>query len=186
MSATDDETKLSRHNTATDADSLDAEKVRHDIEAERAAGGVTRIEALYVVFGGWKIWIMWAAVLCVMYAYSLESSKSAFAQQRAANGFENQRLMIPFHSLSTADTTYNYLTFATSSFGEHSALGTVQTADTIISAASLPFIAKLADITSRPTTFLIVLAFYTVGLAITAGSTGVGTVCAGQLLYTVG
>lgn len=73
MSTTDEEIKLSRHNTATDEASLDADRIQHEIEAERAAAGVTRIEALYVVFGGWKIWIMWAAVLLVMYAYSLES-----------------------------------------------------------------------------------------------------------------
>ncbi len=71
MSSTDDETKLSRHDSASE--SVDTGKLKHEIEAQRAAAGVTRIEALYVVFGGWKIWIMWAAVLCVMYAYSLES-----------------------------------------------------------------------------------------------------------------
>jgi hypothetical protein len=74
MSAIDDETKLSRPNSSADeGTSLDAGKLQHELEAERAAAGVTRIEALYVVFGGWKIWIMWAAVLIIMYAYSLES-----------------------------------------------------------------------------------------------------------------
>lgn len=50
----------------------------------------------------------------------------------------------------------------------------------------LPFIAKLADITSRPTAFLVVLAFYTVGLILIAASNTVNTVAAGQIIYTVG
>lgn len=85
-----------------------------------------------------------------------------------------------------SDTTYVYLSFATSSFGEHSLLGTIQTADSIISTVCLPFIAKLADITSRPTAFLVVLAFYTVGLILIAASNTVNTVAAGQIIYTVG
>lgn len=63
-----------------------------------------------------------------------------------------------------------FTTMATSTFGVHSSLAAVSTASQIIRAISKPFIGKLADITSRPTTYVVVLFFYVVGFAVAASS----------------
>ncbi|KAM0752628.1 MFS general substrate transporter [Meredithblackwellia eburnea MCA 4105] len=129
-------------------------------QADEAAAhsGVSRIEALYLVFGkGWKIWLLYASIAIICYGYSLEQN-----------------------------TTYNYLAFATSSFGHHSLLGSISTATSIIASVSRPFIAKIADITSRPHAYLLALCVYVLGLVLLASSKNVNTVAAGQVLYTVG
>lgn len=75
--------------------------------------------------------------------------------------------------------TSQFNTMATSSFSMHAELGAVNTASQIIRAVSKPFIGKLADITSRPTTYLVVLVFYAIGFAVAAS-------CTNLAAYTVG
>ncbi|KAJ5165893.1 siderophore-dependent iron transporter [Penicillium capsulatum] len=75
--------------------------------------------------------------------------------------------------------TSQFNTMATSSFSMHAELGAVNTASQIIRAISKPFIGKLADITSRPTTYLVVLVFYAIGFAVAAS-------CTNLAAYTVG
>lgn len=76
--------------------------VRQDI-------GVTRIEALYRVFGSGKgkasIWLFYVSIGLISYAYSLSSN-----------------------------TVSNFFSFATSSFGKHSILGTVEVAIYVLAA----------------------------------------------------
>lgn len=38
---------------------LDASTAKHDADAQLSRAGVTKIEALTVVFGGWKIWLLY-------------------------------------------------------------------------------------------------------------------------------
>ena len=57
---------------------------------------------------------------------------------------------------------------AESSFSRHAQLSVVTTASTLISGIVKPLIGKLADLTSRPTTYIISLVFYVVGVAIAA------------------
>lgn len=66
--------------------------------------------------------------------------------------------------------TYQFNALAASAFSHHSELGAVNTASSIIRAISKPFLGKLADITSRPTTYVVVLAVYAVGFAVAASS----------------
>ena len=71
--------------------------------------GVTRIEALYRVFGSGKgqasIWLFYASIGLISYAYSLSSS-----------------------------TVSNFFSFATSAFGKHSILGTIEVAIYVLGA----------------------------------------------------
>ncbi|TYJ53067.1 hypothetical protein B9479_006299 [Cryptococcus floricola] len=67
-------------------------------------------------------------------------------------------------------TTTIFSPWATSSFGKHANLAAVSTASQIIRAISKPFIGKLADITSRPTTYTVVLVFYVVGFVVAASA----------------
>lgn len=68
---------------------------------------------------------------------------------------------------------------AASSFAMHAQLGAVNTASTLISGIAKPLIGKLADITSRPTTYIISLVFYVVGYIVAA-------TCTNFVAYVVG
>lgn len=70
---------------------------------------------------------------------------------------------------------------ATSPFEEHSLLETINTAVGVMSIVAEPFVARIADITSRPTAFSTSLAFYLVGLIVMASSISVNSVAAGKV-----
>ncbi|PBK61276.1 MFS general substrate transporter [Armillaria solidipes] len=126
---------------------------------EPEVAGVARIEALYKVFGGKgaPLWILYLSIALIAYVYSLDSN-----------------------------TTSSFLPFATSAFDSHSSIGTIEVAADIIAAVGKPFIAKIADITSRPRAYVFSLCFYILGYIVIASSSTVGAVCAGEVLYTIG
>ncbi|WRT67511.1 uncharacterized protein IL334_004483 [Kwoniella shivajii] len=131
------------------------EGVTQPIEQEE---GVTRIEALYLVFGkGWGLYALWGSIALIAYVYSLSRS-----------------------------TTVYYAAFATSHFGEHTIIGTIGVIRAILAGVSPPFIAKLADVWSRPHALTLSVICYSVGYAMCAGATNVTTVVAGQVVYTLG
>jgi len=56
----------------------------------------------------------------------------------------------------------------------------------LLSRLGKPFIAKLADITSRPVAYAVSLVIYVLGFVIVATSKNVTTVAVGELFYSVG
>lgn len=110
--------------------------------------GVSRVEAFNKVLyqsgrrGKLLLWLLGVSVGLTMFAYALDMGI----------------------------TTTIFSTLATSTFGVHSSLGAVSTASQIIRAISKPFIGKLADITSRPTTYVVILGFYAIGFAVAASA----------------
>ncbi|OCF31471.1 siderophore-iron transporter Str1 [Kwoniella heveanensis BCC8398] len=126
-------------------------------EIEKARG-VAKIEALYLVFGkGLKLWILWGAIALVAFTYGLSQM-----------------------------TTYYYTPFATSAFGEHTIVGTIGTITAIMAGVSKPFIAKLADLFSRPFALAVAVLCYTLGYIIVASAQNVNSVVGGQVIYTLG
>ncbi|KAE8361478.1 major facilitator superfamily domain-containing protein [Aspergillus caelatus] len=75
--------------------------------------------------------------------------------------------------------TQQFTMVAASSFDMHAQLGAVNTASTLINGISKPVIGKLADVMSRPTSYIISLLFYVVGYAVAAS-------CTNFVAYTVG
>ncbi|KAJ0304032.1 hypothetical protein Brms1b_011400 [Colletotrichum noveboracense] len=137
-------------NTATEDMFEPTEKpnyVASDDESPKAIG-VGRVEAFNKVLyhsgkkGKVLLWLLGASVGLTIFAYALDMGI----------------------------TTTIFGTLAASTFKVHSQLGTVNTASQIIRAISKPFIGKLADITSRPTTYVVILAFYAVGFAVAASA----------------
>ncbi|KAJ0275462.1 hypothetical protein COL940_008811 [Colletotrichum noveboracense] len=137
-------------NTATEDMFEPTEKpnyVASDDESPKAIG-VGRVEAFNKVLyhsgkkGKVLLWLLGASVGLTIFAYALDMGI----------------------------TTTIFGTLAASTFKVHSQLGTVNTASQIIRAISKPFIGKLADITSRPTTYAVILAFYAVGFAVAASA----------------
>ena len=94
----DDQPHLARVDSHTDENTVGEQDI-----------GVSRIEALYLVFGSGKgkapIWLFYVSIGLISYAYSLSSN-----------------------------TVSNFFSFATSAFGKHSILGTVEVAIYVLGA----------------------------------------------------
>ncbi|PHH62143.1 hypothetical protein CDD81_7517 [Ophiocordyceps australis] len=90
------------------------------------------------------------------------------------------------YALDQGITSTILTTMASSTFGKHSSLAAVATASQIMRAISKPFIGKLADITSRPTTYLVILVFYVVGFAVAASSSTFAAYTVGICFTAVG
>ncbi|KAI0755989.1 drug:h+ antiporter [Irpex lacteus] len=126
-------------------------------DAPDAQLGVKTVEAAQKVYGPHSKWFLFLGLALASYIYSLDGT-----------------------------TTYTYLAYATSAFGEHSLISSVQVAQSVIIACGKPVIAKLADTTSRGTAYLSVLLFYVIGYIVIASAQNIGAVAAGIILYAVG
>lgn len=82
--------------------------------------------------------------------------------------------------------TSQFDAMATLSFNRHAGIGAANTASQIINAVSKPFIGKMADITSRPTAYTVVLPFYAVGFGVAAGCTNLAAYIVGIALTAFG
>lgn len=141
----------------SDADALAVNEGRAEI-------GVSRVEAFNKVLyqsgksGKVMLWLLGISIGLTMFAYALDQGI----------------------------TSTIFTTMASSTFGKHSSLAAVSTASQIIRAISKPFIGKLADITSRPTTYVVILIFYVVGFAVAASSSTFSAYTVGICFTSVG
>ncbi|KAI0367328.1 drug:h+ antiporter [Pilatotrama ljubarskyi] len=126
-------------------------------EEEDAHLGVKTVEAAERVYGRYSKWFLFLGIGLASYIYSLDGQ-----------------------------TTYNYLAFATSAFDKHGLISTIQVAQSIIIACGKPVIAKVADVSSRGTSYIVVLFFYVIGYIVIASANGVGALAAGIVLYAIG
>lgn len=126
--------------------------------------GVSRVEAFNKVLyqsgkkGKILLWMLGISIFLTMFVYALDQGI----------------------------TTTIFGTLAASTFGVHSEIGTVSTASQIIRAISKPFIGKLADITSRPTTYVVILAFYVLGFIVAASAETFASYTVGVCFTSVG
>ncbi|KAK1925985.1 hypothetical protein DB88DRAFT_480303 [Papiliotrema laurentii] len=121
-------------------------------------GGVARIGALYLVFGrGGGLYALWVSIALIAYVYSLSRS-----------------------------TTGTYAQFVTSAYKEHTVIGTIGVINGIVGGVLPPFVAKLADIWSRPHTLALSVLLYAVGFAMVAGCNNVSTAVGGMFISTLG
>lgn len=126
--------------------------------------GVSKVEAFNKVLyqsgksGKTLLWLLAVSIGLTMFAYALDQGITATI----------------------------FTTMASSTFGQHSSLAVVWTASQIIRAISKPFIGKLADITSRPTTYVIILLFYVVGFTVAASSSTFAAYTVGICFTSVG
>lgn len=153
--------RLSIDNNAVLADDT---KPELSDKAPSAVIGVSKVEAFNKVLyqsgksGKILLWLLGVSIGLTMFAYALDQG-------------------ITFGVFTT---------MASSTFGKHSQLAAVSTASQIIRAISKPFIGKLADITSRPTTYVVVLVFYVVGFAVAASSSTFAAYTVGMCFTSVG
>ncbi|KAF7562603.1 hypothetical protein G7046_g1519 [Stylonectria norvegica] len=131
---------------------------------DRAEVGVSKVEAFNKVLyqsgrsGKILLWLLGISIGLTMFAYALDQGI----------------------------TSTIFTTMASSTFGQHSQLAAVSTASQIIRAISKPFIGKLADITSRPTTYVVILLFYVLGFVVAASSSSFAAYTVGICFTSVG
>ncbi|KAG6334320.1 hypothetical protein ID866_4765 [Astraeus odoratus] len=113
--------------------------------------GVRKVEASLQVYGRYSRWCLFGSVALASYIYALDSS-----------------------------TTPAYLTFATSSFGEHSLISAITVVQSLIVAVGKPIIAKVADASSRGTAYVAVCD------TVIALSPSIGAIAGGIILYAIG
>ena len=132
--------------------------------ATNAQQGVTKVEVFNKVLyqsgptGKLLLWLLGVSIGLTMFAYALDQGI----------------------------TSTIFTTMASSTFGQHSSLAAVSTASQIVRAIAKPFIGKLADITSRPTTYVVILVFYVVGFAVAASSSTFAAYTVGICFTSVG
>ncbi|KAL0578567.1 hypothetical protein V5O48_003417 [Marasmius crinis-equi] len=158
-------TPTDRH--TTNASSLEdgpdlPHRIHHDQQSQEyyQSQGVTRMEAVYRTAraGRATFWAVSISIVVCAWAYALDNS-----------------------------TTPHYAPFATSTFGKHSSgLASLAIATNIVSAVCKPFVAKLADITSRPYTYTVVVAFYVAGYVVVATSPTIEVYISGSVLVSLG
>ncbi|PWN41064.1 MFS general substrate transporter [Ceraceosorus guamensis] len=138
----------------------DSEQNNWNRHQRHQQAGVSKMEALYRVFGGNRtlVWSLYVAVAAIVMCFCFDGS-----------------------------TTSQYQIYGASSFGEHAfLLSFIDTAESIIIAVSKPFIAKVCDVSSRQTAYMMILVFYVVGYAIVAASPSVGAFAAGRIISATG
>lgn len=148
----------------SDHHSSDNEKTRYEQDGLRRdsirgekSPGVTRMEAVANSMTRIeRIWVF-VGVFLIAFAYALDST-----------------------------TRYTYQSYATSGFGIHSLLATVNTVRTVIAAAAQPTAAKIADVFGRFELVLISVLFYVVGTIVEASASGLESFAAGAVLYQIG
>ncbi|KUI54240.1 Siderophore iron transporter 3 [Cytospora mali] len=146
-----------RHAVTSDSE----EPVDRDANAQQ---GVSKVEAFNKVLyqsgptGKILLWLLGVSIGLTMFAYALDQGI----------------------------TSTIFTTMASSTFGQHSSLAAVSTASQIVRAIAKPFIGKLADITSRPTTYVVILVFYFVGFVVAASSSTFAAYTVGICFTSVG
>ncbi|PIL29490.1 MFS general substrate transporter [Ganoderma sinense ZZ0214-1] len=146
-----------RRSVLSSVSTLDPD-VADEIEAEEDAhGGVAAVEAAEQVFGQYSKWFLFIGIGLASYVYSLDNQ-----------------------------TTSNYLPWVTSDFGAHSLISSIQVVQSILIAVGKPIIAKVADVTSRATAYLVVLGFHVTGYLVIATAPSVGAVAVGIIFYAIG
>ncbi|CAG8972102.1 hypothetical protein HYALB_00011234 [Hymenoscyphus albidus] len=81
---------------------------------------------------------------------------------------------------------YVYQPYATSGFGTHSTLATINVLRAIIAAAAQPTAAKIADVFGRTELIVVSVAFYVLGTIVEAGCHNVQGFAAGAVIYQIG
>ncbi|KAJ5622710.1 hypothetical protein N7528_005942 [Penicillium herquei] len=119
--------------------------------------GVARIEAINASLTRNDRIMMFVGVFLVGYAYGLDS------QVRST-----------------------YQSYATSSFGEHSLLATVNVVRSVIAAAAQPAAARVADVFGRFELVAVSMVFYLIGTTVESCATSIQMFSAGTVLYQLG
>lgn len=83
-------------------------------------------------------------------------------------------------------TTSNFQVYATSDYGHHTFISTLEIATSIIGAVGQLCFAKFSDVTSRPLTFIVALALYVIGYVIIPAGKTISSYIVGTVFGSLG
>ncbi|PLB45227.1 hypothetical protein P170DRAFT_440373 [Aspergillus steynii IBT 23096] len=83
-------------------------------------------------------------------------------------------------------TTAAYDVYATAAFNRQSYIGVIEIAEAIIIAVSKPFLAKICDVFSRQTAYILILVSYVIGYIVVATSPNAAALCVGRVISSTG
>ncbi|KKA28124.1 hypothetical protein TD95_000994 [Thielaviopsis punctulata] len=121
------------------------------------SAGVARIEALSAQLTLTDRVFLYLGVFLVAYAYGLDGT-----------------------------LRYTYQTYATSSFGEHSLLASINVLRAVIAAVAQPTAGKIADVYGRVELVIVSVFFYVIGTIVQATASNINAFAGGAVLYQVG
>ena len=115
--------------------------IPEEIEAEQDAhAGVQAVEAAELVFGRYSQWSLFVGYVSFSAVLRCGCQGGSAATERAYLSCRRARIGLASYVYSLDNqTTSNYLAFATSYFGAHSLISSIQVAQSIIGELSLPF-----------------------------------------------
>ncbi|KAJ6124733.1 hypothetical protein N7471_012050 [Penicillium samsonianum] len=119
--------------------------------------GVRRIEIITSHFRLWDRVFLFIAIFLIAYVYGLDGT-----------------------------VRYTYQPYATSSYGQHSLLATINVLRAVIAAAAQPTAAKVADVFGRVELILVSIVFYTVGTIVESCAKTLEGFAAGAVIYQIG
>ncbi|KAL2794698.1 major facilitator superfamily domain-containing protein [Aspergillus keveii] len=94
--------------------------------------------------------------------------------------------LLYFVNAFQSSITSNLSAFVTSGFESHSLIPVIYILSSVMSSATYMPLAKILNIWDRSIGFLIMIAFATLGLVLSATCTSITTYCASQVFYTIG
>ncbi|KAJ9122246.1 hypothetical protein QFC22_001666 [Naganishia vaughanmartiniae] len=122
-------------------------------------------------------------------SFCSDDSPSGVNMVEAAQAVWNKRTSIALASyIYSLDgmTSWQYMSYATSTVLKVSLSGTITTAAAIIIAVGKPFMAKLADVFGRGETYIAVTICYCVGYTVIATAHSIGQIATGNIIYSFG
>ncbi|KAL2888360.1 Siderophore iron transporter 1 [Ceratocystis lukuohia] len=141
----------------TDSDSDNYINPEYNSKIVEKSSGVARIEALSSVLTLFDRIALYLSIFLVAYVYGLDGT-----------------------------LRYTYQTYATSSFGEHSLLATINVVRAVIAAAAQPTAGKIADVFGRMELVCVSVFFYTIGTIVQSTANNIEAFAAGAILYQIG
>ncbi|KAJ9093910.1 hypothetical protein QFC19_008142 [Naganishia cerealis] len=130
---------------------------RPSFGTDDSPSGVNMVEAAQAVWNKRTRWYLFGGIALASYIYSLDGV-----------------------------TSWQYLSYATSTVLKVSLSGTITTAAAIIIAVGKPFMAKLADVFGRGETYIAVTICYCVGYTVIATAHSIGQIATGNIIYSFG
>ncbi|KAL4803519.1 major facilitator superfamily domain-containing protein [Aspergillus unguis] len=94
--------------------------------------------------------------------------------------------LLYFVNAFQSSITSNLSAFVTSGFESHSLIPVIYIVSSVMSSATYMPLAKILNVWDRSIGFLIMVAFATLGLVLSATCTGITTYCISQVFYTIG
>lgn len=153
----DDEEKVTRMSSSEEYGSKSLNGPAPIVPPKSRSRGIRRVEIISSQYGKVGTFVVFFCIFLVAYSYGLDNT-----------------------------VRYQFEAFATSSYGTHSLLSTVNVVTSIIAVAAQPFYARLSDSFGRGELLVFCILFYVVGTILQSQAHNVQIYAGGSIIYQFG